>query len=295
MIKSMTGYGQGIYEDESIRIKSEIKSVNNKYFNANIRLPRSLFFMEEDIKKHINSEVARGKVDVFINVDYLDDKYMESHTDIAMAKAYKRELETIISELELDEKVDLRNILLMDSILRVNTKDLYEDKHVYNSVLKSIDIALKNIIDMRAKEGYNIASDFRDKMVEIEAIVNSIEEMQVEILQRNMDELKSRIEGILKEMNTDLDNDRLNNEIVFYSDRLSIDEEIVRLKSHIKQFYQIITEDTAVGRKLDFLIQEINREVNTIGSKSNNSKVSEYVIELKSLNEMIREQIQNIE
>lgn len=295
MIKSMTGYGQGIYEDESIRIKSEIKSVNNKYFNANIRLPRSLFFMEEDIKKHINSEVARGKVDVFINVDYLDDKYMESHTDIAMAKAYKRELETIISELELDEKVDLRNILLMDSILRVNTKDLYEDKHVYNSVLKSIDIALKNIIDMRAKEGYNIASDFRDKMVEIEAIVNSIEEMQVDILQRNMDELKSRIEGILKEMNTDLDNDRLNNEIVFYSDRLSIDEEIVRLKSHIKQFYQIITEDTAVGRKLDFLIQEINREVNTIGSKSNNSKVSEYVIELKSLNEMIREQIQNIE
>ncbi len=295
MIKSMTGYGLGVYEDESIRIKSEIKSVNNKYFNANIRLPRSLFFMEEDIKKHINSEMSRGKVDVFINVDYLDDKYMESHTDIAMAKAYKRELETIISELDLNEKVDLRNILLMDSILRVNTKDLYEDKHVYNSVLKSIDIALKNIIDMRAKEGYNIASDFRDKMVEIEAIVNSIEEMQVDILQNNLDDLKSRIEGMLKEMNTDLDVDRLNNEIVFYSDRLSIDEEIVRLKSHIKQFYQIITEDTAVGRKLDFLIQEINREVNTIGSKSSNSKVSEYVIELKSLNEMIREQIQNIE
>ncbi|NLY20234.1 MAG: YicC family protein [Tissierellia bacterium] len=295
MLKSMTGYGQGVFENHSIRIKSEIKSVNNKYFNANIRLPRTLFFMEDDIKKHINKSLSRGKVDVFINVDYLDDTYLDAQTDIALAKTYKNELETIIKELDLDEEVNLRNILLMDSVLRVNTKDLINDKEVYNSVIQSIDEALQNITDMRSKEGYNIYLDLLNKLERINDIVVEVSSLQEQIFNENMETLKSRIEEVLSSFKTELDTDRLNNEIVFYSDKLSIDEELVRLQSHISQFKNILEEDNSVGKKLDFLVQEMNREVNTIGSKSNSSIISEFVIELKSLNEMIREQIQNIE
>ena len=295
MLKSMTGYGQGVFENHSIRIKSEIKSVNNKYFNANIRLPRTLFFMEDDIKKYINKSLSRGKVDVFINVDYLDDTYLDAQTDIALAMTYKNELETIIQELGLDEEVNLRNILLMDSVLRVNTKDLINDKDVYNSVIQSIDEALQNITDMRSKEGYNIYLDLLDKLEKISDIVIKISSLQEKIFNENMEALKLRIEELLNSFKTELDTDRLNNEIVFYSDKLSIDEELVRLQSHISQFKSILEEDNAVGKKLDFLVQEMNREVNTIGSKSNSSIISEFVIELKSLNEMIREQIQNIE
>ncbi|MBC8590448.1 YicC/YloC family endoribonuclease [Wansuia hejianensis] len=293
MIKSMTGYGKGEYENELYRFKIEIKSVNHRYNDISIRMPRHILYLEETIKKAIKEYILRGKVDVFINLEYVNNTAVDIDVDINLARAYKIALEDLKKELGLEDNIRLNNILGVPEIIKMEKKDIDEEL-ILDSLNKSLHIALEEINHMKVSEGKVLKKDILTKLDTIEENLNIIENRAPKIVLEYKSRLSQRIKELL-DNNTLLDEDRLNNEVAFFADKSSIDEEIVRIKSHIIQFRSILDEENTVGRKLDFLIQELNREINTIGSKANDETITKQVIELKAELEKIREQIQNIE
>jgi len=293
MIRSMTGYGIGEYSNNDYNVKVEIKSVNNRYNDITIRMPRHLSYLEERIKKVIKDEISRGKVDVYINIDYINQSEVEVHVDKALAKAYKQSLENLVIDLNLNEKPRLHNILGLTDVVKIERKTIDEDQ-IWNILKEALNISLLSIVDMREKEGLELKKDLLLKIEIVESYTKKIEDRAPKVVLEYKDKLRDRLKTLLDE-SIQLDEDRLTNEIVFFADKSSIDEELVRLNSHIKQFISILEEDDTIGRKLDFLIQEFNREINTIGSKANDISITKYVLELKAELEKIREQIQNIE
>ncbi len=293
MIKSMTGYGKGESSNDSYRFKVEIKAVNHRYSDISIKIPRHISYLEEKIKKTIKDIISRGKVDVYINLEYINESAIDVKVDIPLAKAYKEALDNLTKELNIDDDIKLGNILNMSEVIKTEKKDLDEDI-IWNTLKEALDIALDNIIEMRIAEGTELKNDILLKLDKIESDVKFIEERAPEVVLEYKEKLRERIKNLLDD-NISLDEERLCNEIVFFADKSSIDEEIVRLYSHIKQFRAILNEDVSVGRKLDFLIQELNREINTIGSKANDIIIAKYVVNIKSEIEKIREQIQNVE
>lgn len=293
MIRSMTGYGRGEYASEFFKFKIEIKAVNHRYNDIVVKMPRHIAYLEESVKKVIKDKISRGKVDVYINLEYINESAMDVNVDIPLAKSYKIALENLIGELNLDDSIRLNNILSMPEVIRTERKELDEDQ-VWICLKEGLSIALNNIMDMREKEGLELKLDILSKIDSIESFVLEIETRSPLVVLEYKDKLMDRIRDLLDESIV-LDMDRINSEVAFFADRCSINEEIVRLKSHTKQFRTILDQGNSVGRKLDFLIQEMNREINTIGSKANDIIISNYVVELKSELEKIREQIQNIE
>lgn len=289
----MTGYGKGEYENELYRFKIEIKSVNHRYNDISIRMPRHILYLEETIKKAIKEYILRGKVDVFINLEYVNNTAVDIDVDINLARAYKIALEDLKKELGLEDNIRLNNILGVPEIIKMEKKDIDEEL-ILDSLNKSLHIALEEINHMKVSEGKVLKKDILTKLDTIEENLNIIENRAPKIVLEYKSRLSQRIKELL-DNNTLLDEDRLNNEVAFFADKSSIDEEIVRIKSHIIQFRSILDEENTVGRKLDFLIQELNREINTIGSKANDETITKQVIELKAELEKIREQIQNIE
>jgi uncharacterized protein (TIGR00255 family) len=256
-------------------------------------MPRHISYLEENIKKIIKEKISRGKVDVYINLEYINESSVDVKVDIPLAKSYKTALENLSAELELEDSIRLNNILCMQEIIRTDRKELDEDL-IWSILKKSLDMALDNIMKMRITEGAELKRDILGKLEYVEKCVGSIGERSPYVVLEYKDKLQERIKNLLDD-NVTLDEERLNNEIAYFADRSSIDEELVRLASHIKQFRTILNEDDSVGRKLDFLIQEMNREINTIGSKANDLTITNYVVILKAEIEKIREQIQNIE
>lgn len=293
MIKSMTGYGRGEAENDLYKFKVELKAVNHRYNDILIKMPRHISYLEENIKKIIKEKISRGKVDVYINLEYINESSVDVKVDIPLAKSYKTALENLSAELELEDSIRLNNILCMQEIIRTDRKELDEDL-IWSILKKSLDMALDNIMKMRITEGAELKRDILGKLEYVEKCVGSIGERSPYVVLEYKDKLQERIKNLLDD-NVTLDEERLNNEIAYFADRSSIDEELVRLASHIKQFRTILNEDDSVGRKLDFLIQEMNREINTIGSKANDLTITNYVVILKAEIEKIREQIQNIE
>jgi uncharacterized protein (TIGR00255 family) len=289
----MTGYGKGESSNDSYRFKVEIKAVNHRYSDISIKIPRHISYLEEKIKKTIKDIISRGKVDVYINLEYINESAIDVKVDIPLAKAYKEALDNLTKELNIDDDIKLGNILNMSEVIKTEKKDLDEDI-IWNTLKEALDIALDNIIEMRIAEGTELKNDILLKLDKIESDVKFIEERAPEVVLEYKEKLRERIKNLLDD-NISLDEERLCNEIVFFADKSSIDEEIVRLYSHIKQFRAILNEDVSVGRKLDFLIQELNREINTIGSKANDIIIAKYVVNIKSEIEKIREQIQNVE
>lgn len=289
----MTGYGRGEAFNDSYKFKVEIKAVNHRYNDILIKMPRHISYMEESIKKIIKEKISRGKVDVYINLEYINESAIEVKVDIPLAKSYKSALEELTNELNIDDAIRLNNILSISEVVRTERKELDEDL-IWSILKESLDIALDNILQMRVTEGLELKNDILIKLDYIESCVNSIQERAPFVVLEYKDKLRERIKNLMDD-NVTLDEERLNSEIVFFADRSSIDEELVRLGSHIKQFRSILNEHDSVGRKLDFLIQEMNREINTIGSKANDLKITNYVVSLKAEIEKIREQIQNIE
>ena len=210
-----------------------------------------------------------------------------------LAKAYKISLERLKNELNLVDEIRLNNILSMPEIVRTDKRDLDEDL-IWNVLSEALNAALTNILNMRITEGNELKNDILEKLHNIEVSVQAIEERAPTVVLEYKEKLKERIIGILED-NIQLDEEKLLNEVAFFADKSSIDEELVRLDSHIKQFKSILNENEPIGRKLDFLIQELNREINTIGSKANDIVIPKYVVNVKSEIEKIREQIQNIE
>ena len=293
IIKSMTGYGRGESIKDSYRIKIEIKAVNHRYNDISVRMPRHISYLEESVKKLVKEQISRGKVDVYINLEYINESAIEVKVDIPLAKSYKRELENLIKELNIEDDVRLSNLLNISEIVKTERKELDEDL-IWDCIKESMAIALENMLIMRGKEGIELKADIIYKLENIENSIFYIVDRSPSVVIEYKSKLKERINDLL-DNNISLDEDKINSEVAFFADKSSIDEEIVRLKSHIKQFHNILEEKEPIGRKLDFLIQELNREINTIGSKANDVVISKYVVELKSELEKIREQIQNIE
>lgn len=293
MIRSMTGFGRGEFGNELYNFKVEIKAVNHRYNDIIVKMPRHIGYLEESIKKIIKKQITRGKVDVYINLEYINESAIEVKVDIPLAKSYMKSLERLSIELELKDNIRLNNILGLSEIIRTERKELDEDI-TWDCLKKALDMAVLDILKMKVAEGEELEVDMVSKLNIIENIVLEIENRSPIVVLEYKNKLKDRISELL-EKDANIDEDRIAYEVVFFADKSNINEEIVRLKSHIKQFITILEDENSVGRKLDFLIQEMNREINTIGSKANDVLISQNVVEIKSEIEKIREQVQNIE
>lgn len=291
-MNSMTGYGLFEKRSEDFYIKVEMKSVNNRYLDINVRMPNSIMYAEESVKSFIKSKIKRGKVDVFINFEYLDSSDVKIDVDYELLNKY------ISISKDLQEKFgvidDLSFSKLMgDSNIFKAQKQEFDGDFIKDELLKVVEMASKDFIEARSIEGEKIKEDFLVKLEEIRNLTVFIEKRAPISLKENEKRLRDRVSEYLD--SKEIDEDRILTEIAIMLDRLSIDEEITRLKIHIDNFNDIIKSKGAIGRKLDFLIQEINRESNTIGSKSNDIEITSKVVMLKSEIEKLREQAQNVE
>ena len=292
MIKSMTGYGRSIYENEGREYIIEIKSVNNRYSDINIKSPRSLNYLEEEIKKEILNNVARGKIDVYISFNNNSDLGKKINLNTEIAKKYIDELKKLADETNIINNINIMDISRFPDVLNIRIEEEAEEK-IKEELLITLRKAIESFIDMRIKEGAKIKQDLEQRITQIEPNIKNISNISSGLVEEYIVKLEERIKELLK---TDIiDKNRLAQEVVIYSDKCSVEEEITRLKSHISQFLNLLNSEVAVGKKLDFLIQEMNRETNTIGSKANNLEITNYVVEIKTELENIREQIQNIE
>lgn len=289
----MTGYGRGESLQGLYRVKIEIKAVNHRYNDISVKMPRHINYLEDNIKKMIKSKINRGKVDLYLNLEYVDESAIEVKVDIPLAKSYKIALEGLIEELDIDDSIRLNNLLNIPEVIKTERKELDEDL-IWECIREAVEIALDNMMLMREQEGKELKVDIIYKLENIESSLFHIKERSPFVVIEYKEKLKDRIKELV-DNNISLDEEKINSEVAFFADKSSIDEEIVRLNSHIKQFYSILEESEPIGRKLDFLIQELNREINTIGSKANDVIISKFIVELKSELEKIREQIQNIE
>ncbi len=291
MIKSMTGFGRGRYENEGRSYTVDIKSVNHKYTDISVRLPRFLNSEEDKIRKRISSAISRGKVDVLISFENYSSKGTNIRINKELAKEYIKELKSLADETDLQFNVDVIDISKFPEILKI--EDTQDEELIGKELMLAVDGALEKFISMRELEGTRLIQDIEQRIYFIQNKVNEITEFSNTLVAEYMEKLKIRVNELL-EPNT-VDENRLMQEIVIFSDKSSIEEELTRLKSHMSQFLELIKQSSPIGKKIDFLIQEINREVNTIGSKANCLDITNRVIEIKTEVENIREQIQTVE
>ncbi len=292
MIKSMTGFGRSTYENDGREYIVEIKSVNNRFNDINIKMPRNLNYLEEKIRKQILSNISRGKVEVSIQLNNNSDlgKKINLNTDIA--NRYIEELKKLTEETNIIDNINIMDIAKFPDVLNIKIDEEAEEI-IEKELFIALDSAIDSFLDMRQKEGSKIKVDLENRIEVIKQKIEQISSISAGLVDEYVVKLETRIKELLK---TDVvDQTRLAQEVVIYSDKCSVEEEITRLKSHISQFLNLLNENIAIGKKLDFLIQEMNRETNTIGSKANNLEITNFVVDIKTELENVREQIQNIE
>ena len=291
-MKSMTGFGRSKLEENSREYIVEIKSVNHKYSDISIKLPRNIMCFEEKIKKIISNNISRGKVDVFITFNNYSDEGKDVVINKELAKNYIAQLKELATETGLEENIRLTEITKMPDVLQLKIAD-DESNVIWNELERCVNQAVSNFVEMRLVEGERIKQDLQTRINNVEGFVNQIFSYTTGLIEEYVVKLKERVKEIL---NTDVvDEARLAQEIVIYADKCSIEEELTRLRSHIAQFKVLLETKEPVGKKIDFLIQEMNRETNTIASKSVKLEITNLAIEVKTAIEDIREQIQNIE
>ena len=291
MIRSMTGFGRGTYEIDGRKYIIEIKSVNHKYNDVSVKLPRILISLEDGIKKQISSNIARGKVDVFVTFEDYSEKAMNIRINKTLAKEYLKQFKELADETGVEFSPTVMEISKLPDILKLEESD--ETDQISSELNIALGEAIKNFVEMRAQEGEKLIADMKKRIDCIEEKVEEISKFSATLVPEYIEKLDARIKEYLK---TDvIDEARLAQEIVIYSDKCSIEEELTRLRSHISQFNNLLKSDSPIGKKFDFLVQEMNREVNTIGSKANSLDITNRVIEIKTEIENIREQVQNIE
>ncbi len=289
----MTGFGRSEQHNGHFACKAEIRSVNNRFIEINTRLPKFLAALELPIKKLIKSRCARGSFDLFLSLEASDESSadIEVKPNLGMAFQYFQAFKQIKDELGLSGDIPIEALLGMKDIIK--TEPLTLDTSQESMILESVEQAVSELIEMRREEGKHLQADLAERLQGIRQLTASIQQRQPVVLEgyrkRLQEKIKTLTEGI------ELDETRLAQETALLADRCDISEEITRLESHLEQFNDLFQKDGPLGRKLEFITQEINRETNTIGSKSVDYQVSQQVIEIKSLLEKIREQIQNIE
>jgi len=291
LIKSMTGFGRGKYENEGRNYTVEIKSVNHKYSDINVRLPKFFNSIEDRIRKTVANSISRGKVDVFITFENYSSKAATIRINRELAKEYIKELKTLASETDLKFDLNVIDISKLPEILKI--EDEQDEELIENELMIAVNDALDKFVSMREIEGAKLIEDIQKRIYLIQDKVKEITKYSGTLVEEYMKKLQIRVKELMN--NQEIDENRLMQEIVIFSDKSSIEEELTRLQSHISQFLELIKQSSPIGKKIDFLIQEINRETNTIGSKANSLEITNLVIEIKTEVENIREQIQNIE
>ena len=293
MIRSMTGYGKQSLSIDGREYQIEIKSVNHRYLDINIKMPKTLSYLEDTIKKEISEKIKRGKIDVFITFENNSQEGKNIKINKELAKLYINQLKELAQEEKISSNIEVIEIAKFPDILTIKVDE--EDEKIKQEIMQTTQEATNKIIEMKNIEGEKIAQDLLQRISNIENKIIEISEKSTGLIQEYVVKLEKRIQEILK--TEKIDKSRLAQEVVIYADKCSIEEEITRLKSHIYQFKNLISnnENETIGKKLDFIIQEMNRETNTIGSKSNSLDITNGVIDIKTELEDIREQIQNIE
>lgn len=292
MIKSMTGFGAGECENQDFKVHVELKTVNQRYLETNFRMPYSLNMFENRLTKKIKGYIARGKLDVNIRFQDLRDKVAVITVDRNLVAAYGRALEEIKEQLQLASPITPSQIAAYPDVLKVNEENL--DMEAAWPVLESaLEQALQNLVAMRVAEGENIQRDLLGRIEYLEGFLEKLEALAPLIV----DMYRQRLDRLLEEYlsKEDIDESRKIQEVALFTDKVNYTEETVRLHSHFDQFRAILQAGEPVGRKLDFLVQEMNREINTVASKANSVDAARFVVDVKSEIEKIREQIQNIE
>lgn len=294
MLKSMTGYGRSEFVDENYDLSFEMKAVNHKFLDIQVKLPYFLNFCEEDIKKVVRKKLSRGRVDIFIRGK---QKFSESNSALDvnydLAYAYFEAYKSISKNLGIESSVSIGHIVRNENVVDVKTSEIDED-YLKKNVLESIEKAVDELVSMRIVEGENLNKDLLDNLLAFENNLENIKERKEDVLNNQIEKLKLKLNEFSEEL-SESEVNRLNLEVIFYTDKLDISEEITRLHSHIQNFKKFLNLESQVGKKIEFLLQEMNREINTIASKSNNYAISTYVIEMKVIIEKLREQIQNVE
>lgn len=289
---SMTGYGSAKGSVEGQEITVELKSVNNRYLDCSIRLPRNFLFAEDTVKQAVSAGVSRGKVDVFVSAQASQDSGTVVSVNEELARGYRDAVARIAESLGLESGLNAFSLARFPDVLTVERRELDKDKAA--AALSEITAkAVEEFNAMREREGERLRRDMLGKLETIEGLVSVVEERSPQTVKEYRERLEARLRDILADRS--LDEQRVITEAAIFADRTAVDEETVRLRSHIAQFRTMLEEGSPIGRKMDFLVQEFNRESNTIGSKCSDASLAKVVVDLKSEIEKIREQLQNVE
>ncbi len=292
MVKSMTGYGGAKNTEGAYKLSVEIKSVNNRYLDTSVRMPRSFMFAEDAVKSAVQAQISRGKTDVFINFDAGSGESTAVNVNMALAAEYKAAILSVAEALGLESDVSALQICRLPEVLTLDKKEIEKDTAL-EALLAVVRSALEDFDRMRAREGKKLYDDIWARLDIIEAHITFIEKLAPQSVEEYRNRLTRRMLELLEQKQ--LEESRILTEAAIYADRIAVDEETVRLRSHIAQMRDMLQGTVPVGRKLDFIVQELNRETNTIGSKCGSGEITRVVLEMKSEIEKIREQVQNIE
>lgn len=292
MIKSMTGFGRAQETVDGMTVTVELKSVNHRYFEFTAKVPRTYGFLEEKLKSFLNARVSRGKMECYVTIENLEESDMEVIVNPSLAKGYVDALRALSETFGLKEDYSAISIAKFPDVLTLRKAPADEEK-IWNAVQKVTELAVERFVTMRETEGEKLRADILSKADTILEHVAFVESRSPQTVREYHEKLRQRMEELLE--NTQVDEQRLLTEAAIFADKVAVDEETVRLRSHISQLREFLDADEPIGRKLDFLVQEMNRESNTIGSKAQDVEIAKRVIAIKAEVEKIREQVQNIE
>ena len=292
MVRSMTGYGHAQATLHGRDISVEIRSVNHKYFDFSVRTSRGYSFVEDKIRNFVKERVSRGKIDVYVTILTVDETAAQVILNRSLAEGYIKALHELGAEFGLTDDITVSSVARYSDIFTVKRAEQDEDE-IWNDLSGVLDEAVGHFVSMRETEGVKLRDDVMNRMEHILGVVEKIEQLSPQTLENYKARLRAKIEELLGDAS--VDEQRLLTETAIFADKIAVDEETVRLRSHFDQMGKMLDSGEAVGRKLDFIVQEMNREANTIGSKCQNSDVAHMVVEIKAEIEKIREQIQNIE
>lgn len=292
MIRSMTGYGRAVETIDGREITAELRSVNNRYLDCTVKMPRLYAFAEDSVKTHVKSAISRGKVDVFIAVNVMEDMQMRISVNHPVLEGYLSAMRSIASDYGVRDDISVTALSRLPDVFVVEKAEEDEEK-LTQDILSVVDKALEKFTAMRTTEGAALEADLRGRAATILTLVEKVEQRSPVTLAEYRARLTEKMQEVLQ--STTIDEGRILQEAAIYADKIAVDEETVRLRSHLDQLEQMLDGNEAIGRKLDFLVQEINREANTIGSKAQDVTLARVVVDIKAEIEKIREQIQNIE
>lgn len=290
MIRSMTGFGRCKMSVNEYDINIDIRSVNHRYLDLNLKLPKYYSFLEEKIREKVSKVISRGKIEVSIYIKLVNSDEKQIVLNEPLCENYIAVLNSLKEKLGTDDKIDIRLLSRFNDIFELEYKEADEES-VCENVISVLEACLSDFILMREREGERIKKDLVERLNKVEALGKIVEERAPEIVNEYREKLLVR----LKEVLSNVDEQRVLQEAAIYADKITTAEETVRLSSHIKEFRSLIEKGGAIGKKLDFIVQEMNREINTTGSKCNSVEITKLVVDTKSVIEKIREQIQNIE